>query len=426
MKKIMTICLALLLCAAMLVPAFAEGTPAVSIQLSAETLTLGTGSKVKLEVSTESTEKIKYDWTTSDKKIATVDGKGTVAGVKEGEAVITCNAVLNKEVVATASCTVTVFTSIKSVKAKSPVKNNTLFVKQPTQIETTIAPDNATYTKLVWTSSDESIATVDENGVVTAHQPGKVKITCATDQPNQAKAISANVQFTVKQQVEEISLDATAVVLWEKGSLPDLPDSAEVSMEALPENANDRKVTWETSNKQIADVKNGKITAKNAGGCTVTVRAADGGGTTASCDVIVLNPNTYKINASALDGQGIAFTEDAGKATEYACMMIRAAMERMNEVENPSWFIVINYFARAAAANGQVFMTGVTDDETFPPTVVMSDGQGNIALLSYDSNWGSLYFSKARSFTGEFLQTPVDAAAFGEAIPAMSISAGES
>lgn len=422
MKKIMTIFLALLLGAAMMIPAFAEETPAVSIQLSAETLTVGTGNKIKLEVTTESTEKIKYDWTTSDKKIASVDGKGTVAGVNEGEAVITCNAVLNKEVVATATCTVTVFTSVKSVKAASPIKGNLLFVGKPVQIETTIVPDNATYQKLVWTSSDESIATVDENGVATGHQPGKVKITCETDQPNQAKAISASVQLTVKQPVEEIVPDATTLVFWEKGSLPDMSDTAELNVEVLPENADNRKVEWSTSDKNIAEVKNGKVTAKKAGGCVVTVTAADGGGTAAECEVIVLSPFTYKISASTLEDQGLAFTEDAGKATETACTIIRAAMERLNAIESPSRFIMLNYFARAAAANGNVFLTGVTDDETFPVTVVMGDDQGNIALLSYDPVWGSFYFSTARTVAGNFAQTPVDAAAFGEAIPALFIN----
>ena len=115
MKKTIGIMLSLLLCAALILPACAES--AVTITLSQSALEIGTGGKIKLEVNTESTEKLKYTWETSDKKIASVDGKGTVSGVAEGEATVTCSAVLGKDVVATAECKVTVYTSIKTVKA---------------------------------------------------------------------------------------------------------------------------------------------------------------------------------------------------------------------------------------------------------------------------------------------------------------------
>ena len=417
MKRMITVFLALLLCTAMIGPAFAEGETNITIRLSESSLEIGTGNKIKLTVETDSTEKIKYTWESSDKKIASVDGNGTVAGAKEGEAVITCTATLNKEVVATATCAVKVFTSVKSVRATSPVKGNVLFVNQPVQIETTVAPEEATYPKLVWTSSDESIATVDENGVVTGHLPGKVKITCATDQPNQAKAVSADTQFTVKQQVEEIRLSTTALVFWVKDIVPDGPNTAEITMEALPENANDRKVKWETSDKNVAQVDNGKITVKNAGACAITVTAADGGGTTAVCDVIVLSPVTYRFSASALEDAGIVFTEDAGKATETAGQIVKVALERLAEIENTSRAAMVAYFARTAAANGKLFLTGSTDDAAFPVTVLMMDDDDNCGVLTYDPAWRAFYFLTARQFTGnDFAQVAVDGAAFGEMI----------
>ncbi len=408
MKRLMMIFLTLMLCTALICPVLAEGS--VSIALSESSLVIGTGGKVKLEVATESTEKLKYTWESTDKKIASVDAKGTVAGVKPGEATITCSAVLGKEVVATAACTVTVYTSVKTVKMKAPDK--TLFVNKPVQMEVTVTPDDAAYQKLVWSSSDESVATVDENGVVTAHLPGKVKITCATDQPNQPKAITADAQFTVKQPVEAIEADATAVVLWLADTVPDQPDTAEINIEVLPENADNRKVNWITSDKNITEVKNGKITAKKAGGCLVTVMAADGAGTRADIDVIVLSPYTYKINADALKDAGVAFTADEVKAAETAAAIVQAAQDRLAETENESRSIMLNHFVRAAAANGKAFLTGTADDEAVPVTVVMYDDQGNCALLSYDPVWGTVYFSAARSINETFTQVPVDASAF--------------
>ena len=416
MKKMTCIILSLLLCAAMLLPAAAEG--AVSITLSESSLVVGTGGKISLEVKTESTEKLKYTWESSDKKIASVDGKGTVSGVAEGEATITCSAVLGKDVAAKAECKVTVYTSVKSVKAASPVKGNLLFVGKPIQIETTIAPENATHKKLIWTSSDESIATVDESGVATGHMPGKVKITCETDQPNQAKAVTASVQLTVKQPVDKIELDATAIVLWEKGSLEGMPDTAELNAQAMPENADNLKLDWAASDKNIAEVKNGKITAKKPGGCTLAVTAADGSGTKAECDIIVLSPFTYKINADAMKDAGIAFTEDAGKASETAGKIVLGALDRLAEKENTSWYIQLKYFAKTAAANGRIILTGTAADPAFPVTVVMVDDQGNCGMLAYDPVWGTFYLSAGRSFAGEPAQVQVDAAAFGAMLPA--------
>lgn len=415
MKRIIAIILALLLCAAAVPSAFAE--EGVSISLSADRLVIGTGNKLPLEVSTESTEKLKYTWESSDKKIASVDGKGNVSGAAEGEATITCSAVLGKEVVATAACNVTVFTSVKSVKAASPVKGNILFVNQPVQIGTTVTPENATYPKLVWTSSDETIATVDENGFVTGHMPGKVKITCATDQPNQAKAITADTQFTVKQQVETIELDAAVLVFWEKDVIPDQPDTAEVALEILPENADNRKVKWETSDKNVAEVKNGTIKAKKAGYSVVSVTAEDGGGTSANCEVFVLDAFTYKISARA-ENADIAFTPDPGKATETACRILKTAMDRLTETENTYRTALLGYFARAAAANGKVFLAGSADDADFPVSLIMPDDRGNCAMLAYDPAWGSIYFSTAQGYTLELAQAQVDPAVFGEVIPA--------
>ena len=416
MKRLMMI-LALILCAAMAVPAFAEG--GVSLSLSETSLVIGTGVKFKLEAVTESTEKLKYTWESTDKKIASVDGKGTVSGIAEGEATITCSAVLGKEVVATAACNVTVYISVKSIKAKPPANGSALFINQPVQIGTTVTPENAAYAKLVWTSSDESIATVDENGVVTGHLPGKVKITCAADQPNQSKAITADTQFTVKQQVEEIRLNTTALTFWLKDTVPDGTDNAEITMEALPENANDRKVKWETSDKKVAQVNNGKVTAKGAGSCTITVTAADGGGTAAACEVFVLSPNSYRFSAYSLKDTDVAFVNDADKATKTAGLFIRAALERLDEIGNTSRAAMLRYFARTAAARGAVFLTGTEEDETCPVTLMMSDDAGNYGILTYDAIWDTFYFSAARKLTGnDFQQIAVDGAAFSQMIPA--------
>lgn len=184
----------------------------------------------------------------------------------------------------------------------------------------------------------------------------------------------------------------------------------------LPENANDRKVKWEISDKKIADMKNGKVTAKKAGSCTVTVTAADGGGAAAECQVYVLGPSAYRFNASALKDTAVVFTEDAGKATETAGLIIRTALERLAEIENTSRYAVLSYFMRTAAANGTAYLTGSAEDAAFPVTVVMVSDADTCAVLTYDPDWNIFYFSTARHLAGnDFAQVQLD----GDAIPAM-------
>ena len=126
---------------------------------------------------------------------------------------------------------------------------------------------------------------------------------------------------------------------------------------------------------------------------------------------------TYRFSASALEDAGIVFTEDAGKATETAGQIVKAALERLAEIENTSRAAMVAYFARTAAANGKLFLTGSTDDAAFPVTVLMMDDDDNCGVLTYDPAWRAFYFSTARQFTGNgFAQVAVDGTAFGEMI----------
>ena len=146
------------------------------------------------------------------------------------------------------------------------------------QLTATISPANATYKGITWTSSDESVATVDATGKVTAVNPGKSFITATT--ADGAKAVSCEV--TVYQLAQSITLDHT----WLEMYVGDEPVTLVATV--LPENTRDKSVIWTSSDKYVAEVdEEGKVTAVHKGKATITVSAKDGSGVKASCTVTV-------------------------------------------------------------------------------------------------------------------------------------------
>ena len=152
-----------------------------------------------------------------------------------------------------------------------------------------VTPEKALWKEVTWSSSDESIVTVDESGTVKAVAPGKATVTATTTQP--LGTVSAEAQVTVLRAVSGIELDPAEV------SVP-VKKTAAVKAAVSPADAGSKKVTWTSQNEEIAKVSaNGQITGKSAGVTTVTATAADGSGVSASLKVTVIQPVT-KITAS--------------------------------------------------------------------------------------------------------------------------------
>lgn len=125
---------------------------------------------------------------------------------------------------------------------------------------------------LVWTSSDEAVATVDAEGTVTAVAEGEADITAATEDGK----LSASCHVTVGVGVTGV--DAPETLELQLGET----ETAELGASILPEAATDVTLTYESSDEQIATVgEDGTVTAVGEGECTITIKAAGFGGTVA-------------------------------------------------------------------------------------------------------------------------------------------------
>ena len=120
-------------------------------------------------------------WESSNTEVATVDANGKVTAEGEGEATIT---VTTEDGSKTATCVVTVTAATVPVTGVTLSQNQASLYYNRTPntltLTATVAPDNATNQAVTWTSSNSTVATVDQNGVVTAVAPGTATITVTT------------------------------------------------------------------------------------------------------------------------------------------------------------------------------------------------------------------------------------------------------
>ena len=139
--------------------------------------------------------------------------------------------------------------------------------------------------KITWTSNKKSVATVSSKGIVKAKKKGTAVITA-----KYGKSKKFTCKVTVKQPVKSIKLNNTSVTL-KKGS------SLTLKAAIAPSSANNKAVTWSSSNKKVATVSSkGVVKAVGNGTATITVKAKDGSGKKATCKITVGTTNTPSNN----------------------------------------------------------------------------------------------------------------------------------
>ena len=163
------------------------------------------------------------------------------------------------------------------------------------KLSVSVAPENATDKSVKWSSSDESKATVDADGNVTALATGEVTITATA-----SNGVSAAHKLAITAPCVLLMLDESSVTLY-KG------DTKEVGTKLSPIDTTD-KVVWSSSNPNIASVgDSGVITAVSPGETTITAKAGNG---KAMCQV------TVKQNLSSFYIVGVADKTYTGNSIE--------------------------------------------------------------------------------------------------------------
>lgn len=136
-------------------------------------------------------------------------------------------------------------------------------------LQAEILPETATNKNVVWSSSDEIIASVDENGKIYARRAGKVRITVESEDGEKTATCLVTVVPT-RIAVASVSLDIKTASLG-------IGKTQQLNATISPENATNKQVSWSSSNEKIATVDStGLVTAKGIGKASITVLTEDG------------------------------------------------------------------------------------------------------------------------------------------------------
>ena len=273
-----------------------DDAPAVTPETAATGESAETDEKVA-----KAAEKLTIEWTSSDESVATVDETGTVTAVAAGEANVTAS-VKDADIAASTHIKVVVTpTGVAAPESIDLVTNG----ENTKDLDAKLVPADATDVKLAYESSDESVATVDETGKVTAVANGECTITTyvvadakdadaselsavaveAADSEETDDSVAtmpedlavmdsafgvvpenlkAETKVTVTTNVEGITLDKTEGVLT-------VGNTVTVTATVTPDTATNTSVTWTSSDEAIATVDSeGKITAVAPGTATIT------------------------------------------------------------------------------------------------------------------------------------------------------------
>jgi len=218
-------------------------------------------------------------WTTSNDKVVIVAQSGEIAGVKPGKATITAQVGKQK-----AKAEIT-------VKAK-PLSLSETKIEMDEESDEALSINNYENQKVEWSSSDESIATV-ENGIIHAKKEGTVTITATIDKKDYT------CKVTVHKLIKVIDQKEMTVIKGGQGQL-------------TITNVDPEKIKWDTSDYGIATVANGTVYGMKTGKATITGKV---GKKTYTCKVtVVRNPDTEtKTKAADISLGGIEVLNTKGK-----------------------------------------------------------------------------------------------------------------
>jgi uncharacterized protein YjdB len=248
--------------------------PITSIAVSPASATLQVGERllVTRTITPKDATNTTVTFGSTNTDVATVDSSGNVTAVAGGSCYITLRTA-NRDMMASVYITVDErVNSIQLNKTKKVMRKGTSQALSATVLNAT-----ATNRSVSWVSSNTKVATVTKKGVVKAKNFGTATITCRAMDGSGAKA---TCKITVRRYVTKLTLNHSKYTLKVKSSTTLTPTFT-------PSNADIRKVSWSSSNKAVATVKNGVVTAKKEGTCTITCKAKDGSGATAKCRITV-------------------------------------------------------------------------------------------------------------------------------------------
>ena len=150
-------------------------------------------------------------------------------------------------------------------------------------LEATVYPSTATVKDVIWSSSNENVATVN-GGIIKAVGAGSAVITVAAMDPS---GVTATCTVTV-EEASEPQIYVSDIILSKTKLTLNVGESDTLTATIQPSTATTKEVSWSSSNENVATVSGGTIKAVGAGSAVITAQAMDPSGVTATCNVTVI------------------------------------------------------------------------------------------------------------------------------------------
>ncbi|MBB6461396.1 Ig-like domain-containing protein [Flammeovirga kamogawensis] len=242
-------------------------------------------------------------WTTSNSMIATVNGEGVVRAISNG--IVTAD-VITQDGSFVASCKVEVVGDVipnPVVDISLPVSSLDMTVGEDVILTPTFTPVNATDQRVLWESTDPSVAFVGANGLIAALKEGTATVSVVSQDGGQTDHVAVTVMAL---EIDTVFVTSVAV----DQEVVTISESEEISLNAvvLPSDATNKAVIWSSSDVGIASVSStGKVIGIAEGVVIITARSIDGGFTATSSvtieeSVCVPSPATVNITSSIDNG----------------------------------------------------------------------------------------------------------------------------
>lgn len=337
---------------------------ATGIKLNTDSLELLIGEVYTLTyiITPPNTTDPRINWFSLDSKIALIDQNGKIKANELGSTTIIIKTGNNLS----DSCNILIkpvpITGIELSK-----KSITLEVNESAVLEVTIKPINATNKNIFWSSSNSSIATVN-NGTIHGNGVGNAVIT--------AKSESGNYIALCDVIVNPISVKS---VILDKNNLNLIPaEKALLIATVLPTNAFNKSLKWESSNEGVAIVDNyGNVTAKNSGSAIITAKS-ENGNFSASCNVNVGNIMSF-----------VTLIANPSLVNIGSTISTFNLMARMTNTTNNTLFINSvmlldgnNHILQLTLPEGSRYNTNSTSRTYFSPVSFNANWNGSVAILS--------------------------------------------
>ncbi len=261
-------------------------TTGVKLNITSKELWKGKTVTLTATVSPSNATDKSVTWSSSNEKVAKVSSKGVVTAVAGGSCTIKAKTSGGQ----TASCKITVLEKASGIQIDEIIK--VMYVGQIDKISAKVLPATATNRKVIWSSSNTSVAIIEADGTIKALKTGTVTIT--------AKSDDGGYKSTCKLTVNK-KIDVTGVTLDKSALTLKVGKSFQFLETVKPANASEKRVKWTSSDKSVATVSStGVVKGVKAGYAVITATTYDGN-YTAKCKVTVVQPVTgVKLSSSSL------------------------------------------------------------------------------------------------------------------------------